>query len=91
MKRQAPKARDLRPLLRFKKPTMSPKQRRLASALTIEDLRRIAKRREVSTIFPTAVRRRLAGRRRIVISSRLLLRTVIPLSNSDSCARRTIL
>lgn len=51
MKRQMPKAHDLRPLLRFKKPTMSPKQRRLASALTIDDLRRIAKRRTPKAAF----------------------------------------
>ena len=51
MKRQMPKAHDLRPLLRFKKPTMSPKERRLASALTIEDLRRIARRRTPKAAF----------------------------------------
>lgn len=45
MKRQLPKRHDLAPLMKFKKPTLSPKERRLASALTIEDLRRIAKRR----------------------------------------------
>ena len=51
MKRQLPKRRDLAPLLTFKKPTLSPKQRRLASALTIEDLRRIAKRRTPKPAF----------------------------------------
>ena len=51
MKRQLPKRHDLAPLLKFKKPTMSPKQRRLASALTIEDLRRIAKRRTPKAAF----------------------------------------
>jgi len=51
MKRQLPKRRDLAPLLTFKKPTLSPKQRRLASALTIEDLRRIAKRRTPRPAF----------------------------------------
>ena len=51
MKRQLPKPHDLRPLLKFKKPTLSPKQRRLASALTIEDLRRIAKRRTPKAAF----------------------------------------
>jgi L-lactate dehydrogenase (cytochrome) len=51
MKRQLPKRRDLAPLLRFKKPTVSPKQRRLTSALTIEDLRRIAKRRTPKPAF----------------------------------------
>jgi L-lactate dehydrogenase (cytochrome) len=51
MKRQLPKPHDLRPLLKFKKPTLSPKQRRLESALTIEDLRRIAKRRTPKAAF----------------------------------------
>lgn len=51
MKRQLPRRHDLAPLLTFKKPTMSPKQRRLASALTIEDLRRIAKRRTPKAAF----------------------------------------
>jgi L-lactate dehydrogenase (cytochrome)/glycolate oxidase len=37
--------------MKFKKPTLSPKQRRLASALTIEDLRRIAKRRTPKAAF----------------------------------------
>ncbi len=51
MKRQLPKRHDLAPLLTFKKPMVSPKQRRLASALTIEDLRRIAKRRTPKAAF----------------------------------------
>ncbi len=51
MKRQLPKRRDLAPLLTFKKPTLSPKERRLASALTIDDLRRIAKRRTPKPAF----------------------------------------
>ncbi|GAB3762336.1 isopentenyl diphosphate isomerase/L-lactate dehydrogenase-like FMN-dependent dehydrogenase [Nocardioides ginsengisegetis] len=51
MKRQLPKRRDLAPLLTFKKPTLSPRERRLASALTIEDLRRIAKRRTPKPAF----------------------------------------
>src|SRR6201991_2644414 len=51
MKRQLPKRHDLAPLLKFKKPTMSPKQRRLAAALTIDDLRRIAKRRTPKAAF----------------------------------------
>ena len=50
-RRQFPRARDLAPLMKFKKPTMSPKQRRLASALTIDDLRRIAKRRTPKPAF----------------------------------------
>lgn len=51
MKRQLPKRHDLAPLLRFRKPTLSPKERRLARALTIEDLRRIAKRRTPRAAF----------------------------------------
>ena len=51
MKRQLPKPHDLRPLLKFKKPVLSAKERRLASALTIEDLRRIAKRRTPKAAF----------------------------------------
>ena len=51
MKRQMPKPRDLAPLMQFKKPVLSPKKRRLASALTIEDLRRIAKRRTPKAAF----------------------------------------
>ena len=51
MKRQLPKRHDLAPLLKFKKPTLSPKERRLAAALTIEDLRRIAKRRTPKPAF----------------------------------------
>ncbi len=51
MKRQLPKRHDLAPLLKFKKPTMSPKQRRLAAALTIDDLRRIARRRTPKAAF----------------------------------------
>lgn len=51
MKRQLPKPHDLRPLLRFKEPTWSAKERRLAKALTVEDLRRIAKRRTPKPAF----------------------------------------
>jgi len=51
MKRQLPSRHGLAPLLRFQKPTLSPKRRRLASALTIEDLRRIAKRRTPRAAF----------------------------------------
>ena len=52
MKRQLPKRRTTwRPLMQFKKPTLSPKERRLAKALTIEDLRRIAKRRTPKAAF----------------------------------------
>ncbi len=51
MKRQVPKRRDLAPLMKFKKPEMSPKKRRLEKALTIEDLRRVAKRRTPKPAF----------------------------------------
>ena len=51
MKRQLPRRHDLAPLMQFKKPTMSPKERRLAKALTIEDLRRVAKRRTPKPAF----------------------------------------
>jgi L-lactate dehydrogenase (cytochrome) len=51
MKRQLPKRHDLAPLLKFKRPVLSPKERRLASALTVEDLRRIAKRRTPKAAF----------------------------------------
>ncbi len=51
MKRQLPKRRDLAPLLKFKKPEMSPKKRRLEKALTISDLRTIAKRRTPKAAF----------------------------------------
>ena len=49
--RQFPRPKDMLPLLRFKKPTWSAKKRRLASALTIEDLRTIAKRRTPKAPF----------------------------------------
>ncbi len=51
MKRQLPKRHDLAPLLKFKQPTWSAKERRLSRALTIEDLRRIAKRRTPKPAF----------------------------------------
>ena len=51
MKRRIPRRRDLAPLLRFKEPTWSARERRLAKALTIEDLRRIAKRRTPRAAF----------------------------------------
>ena len=51
MKRQLPKRHDLAPLLKFKRPVWSPRDRRLAGALTIEDLRRIAKRRTPKPAF----------------------------------------
>ena len=51
MKRQMPKRRDLAPLMQFKKPEMSPKKRRLEKALTIDDLRTVAKRRTPKPAF----------------------------------------
>ncbi len=49
--RQLPRARDLRPLLQFRKPILDPTERRLAAALTIEDLRVIARRRTPRAAF----------------------------------------
>jgi L-lactate dehydrogenase (cytochrome) len=43
--RRLPRPRDLAPLLRFRRPILNPTDRRLAAALTIADLRRIARRR----------------------------------------------
>ena len=51
MQRQLPRRHDLAPLLKFKRPVVSPRERRLAGALTIEDLRRIAKRRTPRAAF----------------------------------------
>ncbi len=51
MKRQLPKRHDLAPLMQFKKPELSAKKRRLDQALTIEDLRRVAKRRTPKAAF----------------------------------------
>lgn len=51
MKRQMPQRHDLAPLMKFKKPELSPKTRRLEKALTIEDLRRVAKRRTPKPAF----------------------------------------
>jgi len=51
LQRQLPKVRDLRPLLQFKQPELRPTRRRLEAALTIEDLRRIAKRRTPKAAF----------------------------------------
>ncbi|MCW2689370.1 MAG: mdlB 2, partial [Mycobacterium sp.] len=51
MKRQLPKVRDLAPLMQFKKPQFNATTRRLERALTIEDLRRIAKRRTPKAAF----------------------------------------
>ena len=51
VQRQLPNRHDLAPLLRFKRPVWSPTERRLAAALTIDDLRRIAKRRTPRAAF----------------------------------------
>lgn len=51
IRRQLPKARDLRPLLQFKKPQLNLTERRLDAALTVADLRRIAKRRTPAAAF----------------------------------------
>jgi L-lactate dehydrogenase (cytochrome) len=51
VKRQAPKPAELVELLRFKKPVLNGKKRRLDAALTIQDLRRIAKRRTPAAAF----------------------------------------
>ncbi len=51
MKRRIPKVADLAPLMQFKKPELNARTRRLASALTVEDLRTIAKRRTPKAAF----------------------------------------
>ena len=54
MARRLPAPGDLAALLRFKRPELNAKKRRLAAALTIEDLRRIAKRRTPKVAFDYA-------------------------------------
>jgi L-lactate dehydrogenase (cytochrome) len=49
--RQFPRPLEILDLMRFKKPTFSAKKRRLQSALTISDLRTIAKRRTPKAAF----------------------------------------
>lgn len=51
VKRQIPRIRDLAPLMQFKRPQFNRVHRRLDAALTIEDLRRIAKRRTPKAAF----------------------------------------
>jgi L-lactate dehydrogenase (cytochrome) len=51
MKRRLPSRHDLAPLMQFKKPELNATKRRLDKALTIEDLRRIAKRRTPRAAF----------------------------------------
>jgi L-lactate dehydrogenase (cytochrome) len=51
VRRQFPKPRDLAPLMKFKKPQFDGKKRRLDSALTVYDLRTIAKKRTPKAAF----------------------------------------
>lgn len=51
VKRRFPSPKDLLQLLRFRKPILNPRKRRLARALTIYDLRDIAKRRTPKAPF----------------------------------------
>jgi L-lactate dehydrogenase (cytochrome) len=54
VKRQVPKVRDLAPLIQFKRPEFNRTKRRLDAALTIDDLRQIAKRRTPKAAFDYA-------------------------------------
>ncbi len=49
--RQLPRWSELKPLLRTKRPTLNPTDRRLEKALTIADLRRIARMRTPRSVF----------------------------------------
>lgn len=49
--RRLPRPSELRPLLQFRRPVISPVRRRLERALTIEDLRSIARRRTPRAAF----------------------------------------
>lgn len=49
--RRFPRPKDLAPLMKFKKPELNAKKRRLDAALTIYDLRDIAKRRTPTAAF----------------------------------------
>src|SRR5436305_654127 len=51
MRRRLPRPRELTALLGFRRPQLSVTKRRLAAALTIDDLRRIAKRRTPKAAF----------------------------------------
>src|SRR3954447_6289522 len=51
MRRRLPRPRELTALLGFRRPQLSATKRRLAAALTIDDLRRIAKRRTPKGAF----------------------------------------
>ncbi|MEQ1736261.1 MAG: alpha-hydroxy-acid oxidizing protein, partial [Rhodoglobus sp.] len=54
VKRQFPNPVELMKLMKFKKPTLDGKKRRLDGALTIYDLRAIAKRRTPTAAFDYA-------------------------------------
>ncbi|GAA4733978.1 quinone-dependent L-lactate dehydrogenase [Nocardioides endophyticus] len=54
VQRQFPRPREIFDLVRFNRPTISPRKRRLESALTIYDLRRIARRRTPRAAFDYA-------------------------------------
>src|SRR5437867_929338 len=51
VRRQFPRPKQVTGLLRFKKPVWSATTRRLAAALTIEDLRTLARRRTPKGVF----------------------------------------
>lgn len=51
VKRRVPRYAELAPLLRLRRPVLDPTTRRLRSALTIDDLRRVAKRRTPRAAF----------------------------------------
>jgi len=51
VQRRIPKIKDLAPLMRFKSPELNARKRRLAAALTINDLRIIAKKRTPKAAF----------------------------------------
>jgi L-lactate dehydrogenase (cytochrome) len=51
VRRRVPTPSGLAPLVRFRRPILNPTDRRLARALTIDDLRRIAKRRTPRAAF----------------------------------------
>lgn len=51
VKRRFPRPRDLAPLMKFKTPELNARKRRLAGALTIHDLRAIARRRTPKAAF----------------------------------------
>ena len=51
VKRRVPRVRDLAPLIQFKRPQFDATRRRLDAALTIQDLRQIAKRRTPKAAF----------------------------------------